>query len=313
MSLSVPEHLQSLLAHYPVVTPLIVRWGEMDANDHVNNVAYLNWVEEGRMDYLARIDFDDFSGRQPAPILAESHCKYIIPLTYPDTVYIGTRVRELGTDRFILETAIVSDRHGRLAALADAHMVVYDYRDRKKIDAPPALIEAIRAVEGGEGPGPLRPSVGPRLRPLPLAQYPVQTSLPVQWADLDTAGHVNNTRHLRWGESGRVAYLMALEPGRWPDNTTQIGPILAKLHTRYFSPVRFPDTVVVGTRCTDFEAHRFAMESVLVSQQSGRPAALVRGEVLYYDFARLCKVDLPAGYAERVAAFEAGLLEARPG
>lgn len=304
MSLSVPENLQSLLSQYPVVTPLIVRWGEMDANDHVNNVAYLNWVEEGRMEYLRRLDFDDFSGQQPAGILAESRCKYIIPLTYPDRVYIGTRVRELGADRFVLETAMVSARYGQVAALADALMVVYDYRARQKIAAPARLVAAIRALEGGEGPGPLRGG-GKNLRPQPLDEYPVRISLPVQWADLDSAGHVNNTRHLRWGESGRVAYLMALEPGRWPDDTASTGPILAKLHTRYFAPIRFPDTVEVGTRCTDFGPDRFAMESVLVSKQSGRAAALVRGEVVYYDYQQLCKAPLPPGYVERVAAFEA--------
>ncbi|RMG54902.1 MAG: acyl-CoA thioesterase [Bacteroidetes bacterium] len=303
----VPEELQTLLAHYPVVTPLIVRWGEMDLNDHVNNVAYLRWVEEGRMDYLGRIDFDDFSGRQPAPILAESHCKYIIPLTYPDTVYIGTRVRELGADRFVLETAIVSARHKRLAAVADALMVVYDYRERKKIDATASLVEAISRLEGGQ-PGGLRTAGGPRLRPLPLEQYPVRIQIPTQWAHLDAAGHVNNTHHLRWGESGRVAYLLALEPDGWPQEGQTIGPILAKLHTRYFAPVHFPDTVEVGTRCTDFAEGRFAMESVLVSAKSGRPAALVRGEIVYYDYQKLVKAPLPEGYVERVHAFEAACL-----
>jgi acyl-CoA thioester hydrolase len=139
---------QSLLALYPVITPIPVQWGDMDAAQHVNNVVYLRWVESARMDYFTRVDFEDFSGKEVGPILGAVHCKYIFPLVYPDRVFLGTRAKDFQADRFTLETAIVSERHERLAALAEAVIIPYDYENRKKAGLPHELVSRIRQLEG---------------------------------------------------------------------------------------------------------------------------------------------------------------------
>lgn len=140
--------IQYLLSAYPVITPLSVQWGDMDAAQHVNNVVYLRWVESGRMDYFAQVGVEDFSGTQVGPILGAVQCKYIFPLVYPDRVFLGTRAKDFQTDRFTLETAIVSERHERLAALADAVIVPYDYANRKKAGLPQELMHRIQQLEG---------------------------------------------------------------------------------------------------------------------------------------------------------------------
>jgi acyl-CoA thioester hydrolase len=141
--------LEAILAPYPILTRVPVQWAQMDANQHVNNVVYLQWVEAGRVDYFEQIDLTDITGKVHGvgPILASAECKYIYPLTYPDVVLVGTRCTQVAEDRFTLETAIVSEQHQRLAALNTAVVVTLDYTTRQKASLPSSLRLAILAVE----------------------------------------------------------------------------------------------------------------------------------------------------------------------
>lgn len=142
-----PPSLQELLAPYPIISTLPVQWGEMDSARHVNNVVYIRWLETARIDYFARLGFDDFSGKEIGPILGSVFCKYIFPLTFPDTVWMGTRAKDFKEDRFTMETAIFSEQHGRIAALADAVIIPYNYRLLQKAGIPENLMANIQQLE----------------------------------------------------------------------------------------------------------------------------------------------------------------------
>jgi len=78
------------LEKFPVVTTIKVRWGEMDAANHVNNVLYFRWSETARFDYFEKLNIpvvpDD---KGVGLILGWQDCKYILPIVYPDTVHLG--------------------------------------------------------------------------------------------------------------------------------------------------------------------------------------------------------------------------------
>ena len=114
---------------------LSVQWGEMDAAKHVNNTVYLRYAEAARIEFFRAVGIaDDFEGI--GPILGYQDCKYIFPLTFPDVAQMGTRVRAVLDDRLVLECAIFSERHGRLAALSSQEIVPYDYAALKKVPLP---------------------------------------------------------------------------------------------------------------------------------------------------------------------------------
>ncbi|WNJ21363.1 thioesterase family protein [Pontibacter sp. G13] len=144
---SIPESVAKQLQDYPVISSIPVQWGEMDAYQHVNNVVYLRWIEVGRLDYFHRIQFDDFSPTGIGPILANTHCKYIFPVFYPDTVWLGTRVSKLLEDRFELETLIVSAKLSKPVAYNVADIVVYDYGLGAKVPAPEILQQRIFTLQ----------------------------------------------------------------------------------------------------------------------------------------------------------------------
>ena len=140
-----------LLKEYPVIVDLPVIWGEMDALQHLNNVVYFRYFETGRIAYFDKMKmWVTMEQTGIGPILASTWCRYKAPLTYPDTVSVGTRVTLIEKDRFTMEHVIVSHKIERVAAEGGGVLVAYHYPEKKKTVMPEALIEYIQEVEGGK-------------------------------------------------------------------------------------------------------------------------------------------------------------------
>ncbi|MDQ1592210.1 MAG: acyl-CoA thioester hydrolase [Pyrinomonadaceae bacterium] len=140
--------MEELLKLYPVVIELPVVWGEMDALRHVNNIVYFRYFESARMAYFTRLDVWEYMNETGVgPILASTGCKFRLPLTYPDTVSVGTRVSEIGDDRFVMQYVVVSHNHAKAAAEGEGLVVSYDYRALKKAPLPAEMKRRIEALE----------------------------------------------------------------------------------------------------------------------------------------------------------------------
>ena len=85
---------------FPVAVERPVRWGDMDAFQHVNNTVYFRWFECARIAYFQRVGFD--GGESVGPILAHTECRFRRPVAFPDTVVIRAGVVALGDDRFTM-------------------------------------------------------------------------------------------------------------------------------------------------------------------------------------------------------------------
>jgi acyl-CoA thioester hydrolase len=140
-----------MLAQFPVLTEITVLWGDEDAFNHVNNVAYLRWCETARVEYFHRIGLSPpIPPRGLGPILASLTCHYRRPLKYPDTVTVGTRVTAIGNSSLRMEHAIVSHASGEVAAESDSVIVAVDYSTGKAVRVPEEVRQAIARVEGRE-------------------------------------------------------------------------------------------------------------------------------------------------------------------
>jgi len=136
------------LEHCPVVIEIPVAWGQMDAFRHLNNTAYFRFFESGRIAYFERLDLLEYmEATSVGPILAATNCRFKIPLTYPDTVSIGTRVPEIADDRFTMEYYVVSHKHQKVAAEGTGLIVCFDYKQNKKTGIPSELKQRIEQLE----------------------------------------------------------------------------------------------------------------------------------------------------------------------
>ncbi len=143
-----PE-IAALLAGFPVVIALPVQWGDQDAFQHVNNVVYFRWYESARIAYTSKLGLGDLMrSQQIGPILAAISCDYRRPITFPDTVHIGSRVTRIGRTSFAMEHALVIASARAIAAEGKSTIVVFDYKTNTPVPVPDDARAAISALEG---------------------------------------------------------------------------------------------------------------------------------------------------------------------
>lgn len=99
-----------------------------------------------------------------------------------------------------------------------------------------------------------------------LSGYLTITTLPVQWGDQDSFGHVNNVVYFRWFESARIDLLNRFESSVSMAGTG-LGPILASIKCDYRRQLRHPDVVFVGSRVTRIGKTSVDISHAIVSLQ----------------------------------------------
>ena len=137
---------------FPVIVTQAVLWGEMDSYQHVNNVAYFRYFENGRLEYVRRagwIEIEKATGI--GPILASTQARFRRALTYPDTIHIGTRLLEMKDDRFTVEHQIISEALDDVATEGQGLIVSFHYKTGSKTPLPDKLKKQIRELEATVG------------------------------------------------------------------------------------------------------------------------------------------------------------------
>jgi acyl-CoA thioester hydrolase len=137
------------LKDFAVQVELPLRWGEMDAYQHLNNTVYFRYFEDVRIKYFEVIGLHEVkAATNIAVILASTQCRFRLPLTYPDTIRVGARITKLESDRFVMEYSMVSAEHGKVAATGEGMLVAFDFGKGQKAKLPQRLVDAIVELEG---------------------------------------------------------------------------------------------------------------------------------------------------------------------
>ncbi len=123
-----------------------VRFGDLDMLGHVNNAAYLTFLESARIAYWLQVAA--LSGLEGINmILARAELDYKAPLGFGDVIDIGVACTVLRRSSFDMEFEIVQRASGRVAAKARKVCVYYDYAEGRSKPIPPELRERIRAQD----------------------------------------------------------------------------------------------------------------------------------------------------------------------
>lgn len=129
------------------------------------------------------------------------------------------------------------------------------------------------------------------------------TPLTVQWGDMDSAGHVNNTIFLRYVESGRINYFRDLLDGELYSGDGQ-GPILADIQCSFLGQLKFPSQIEVGTRTTRLGSKSVDIEAAIFVVGVEQPVATSRAVIVWFDYAGQRSAPLPDAMRARIVAFE---------
>ncbi len=140
-----------MTSNFPVSITRIVKWGEMDAFNHVNNTVYFRWFEESRIEYFIQCGLYGYMEENGVgPILASTNCKFKRPVAFPDEVIISTGVSDISEDRFTMVYKVVSGKDSVTVAEGSAVCVVFDYKKNEKALLPREVEDAIKEIENIE-------------------------------------------------------------------------------------------------------------------------------------------------------------------
>lgn len=123
-----------------------VRFGDLDAMRHVNNVAFLTYFEDARIEYISQLaGGDPMSGRAVDLIFAECRINYRAPAFYGEQIRTCIRPGEIRRSSARLEFAMFAVGDERLLAEGYGVVVGYDYAAGRSTPLPDAFKAALLA------------------------------------------------------------------------------------------------------------------------------------------------------------------------
>ena len=128
---------------YPHQLALPTRWHDNDVYGHVNNVDYYAFFDTVINQWLIAEGGLDIHAGQAIGLCAESHCRFIGEIAFPETREAGLRVEHLGNSS--VRYGIGLFRAGREQPAAEGWFVhvFVDRHSRRSTPLPDRLREAL--------------------------------------------------------------------------------------------------------------------------------------------------------------------------
>jgi acyl-CoA thioester hydrolase len=129
--------------------PIIVRYGDLDPQGHVNNAAFITYLEHARVSYIQHLElWDGKSFLEIGFILARVELDYKKPINLTDQVEVGVRVSKLGNKSLEMEYLVRGNDTGQIYAAGKTIQVAYDYQTNQTIPLKESWRQAIQEFEG---------------------------------------------------------------------------------------------------------------------------------------------------------------------
>ena len=131
MKIEIPEQKKLV---YEMRIP--IRWGDMDAMNHVNNGSYFRYMEIVRIDWMRSIGcMPDPAGQ--GPVIVNAFCNFYKQLDYPGEVLAKMYVSEPKRTTFeSWATMERADVPGVICAAGGATTIWVDFPKQKAADLP---------------------------------------------------------------------------------------------------------------------------------------------------------------------------------
>lgn len=121
------------------VSMIPVRWGDMDAYEHVNNTIYFRYAEQCRCEWMEQMGLRLSLGQAEGPVIVNASCTFLIPITYPNTVEVRMYASGIGRSSVVTDYEMRVVGEDRLYAEGSAKVVWIDTATGKSKPIPDAL------------------------------------------------------------------------------------------------------------------------------------------------------------------------------
>jgi acyl-CoA thioester hydrolase len=133
-------------AEYAHFEPLATRWMDNDVYGHVNNVLYYAFFDTAINRYLIAAGGLDIAAGPVIGLAVETHCQFMQPVAFPDTLEIGLRVGKLGSSSVRYELAVFKADQPYAAAVGYFVHVFVDRATQRATPIPAAIRAALERL-----------------------------------------------------------------------------------------------------------------------------------------------------------------------
>ena len=130
------EIKNSTVSHFKTRIP--IRITDHNYGDHVANNVFVEYLHEGRVQFLASLGYSEKDLEGVALTLSELHVKYARQAFYPDSLDLEITVSNIRGTRFDLDYRGYSES-GELLIIAKTEMAAVDYGTGKPVRLPEAF------------------------------------------------------------------------------------------------------------------------------------------------------------------------------
>lgn len=114
-----------------------VRWGDMDAQGHVNNTVYFTYCESARVELIRKTGYKGKqAGLAEGPALVSTSCDFKRQVVYPATLDVGVRVERIGRRSFEMSYGIFAHGTDQLVASARSVNAWVEYAAERAVELP---------------------------------------------------------------------------------------------------------------------------------------------------------------------------------
>ena len=206
-----------------------LRWGDLDAQGHVNNARFIDYLQDARADFLYEVGL--------AHLLRDGFSVRLNQIEYHAPVFFSTQPLQVEVSVCALDAGSVTLAYqlyqaDRTVAAARTVLGGYDVETRSQQPLPVDARETFASlVEPAE---PLR-----EIAWTAMNERAKVSSMKVRWSDVDAYGHVNNAMIFDYIQEGRITFtaapLRGMDDAPAPDHMW----LLARQDVRYLNPVTF--------------------------------------------------------------------------
>ncbi|HYN22755.1 MAG TPA: thioesterase family protein [Thermoanaerobaculia bacterium] len=128
---------------FKVLRPIQTRWMDNDVYGHVNNVVYYSYFDTAVNGYLMESTGLDIRALDAIGIVAETSCRFLRELSFPDELRAGLRLEKLGNSSVIYEIGLFRGDEADPAAIGRFVHVYVDRKTRQVVRIPKVIRAAL--------------------------------------------------------------------------------------------------------------------------------------------------------------------------
>ena len=131
---------------FRVLRTITTRWMDNDQYGHVNNVVYYSYFDTAVNGYLIEASGCDVRELSAIGIVAETSCRFISELSFPDTVHAGLALERLGNSSVVYRIGLFRNDDVEPAALGRFVHVYVDSATRRPVPVPQEVRRALEKL-----------------------------------------------------------------------------------------------------------------------------------------------------------------------